>query len=121
VAAGDKPLVVEKSGETDWKMVEPSRGNTKEGRVTSLLLGLKALKWKEITAKGPDDAAKWGLDKPEMEVTLFKDGGAELATLVVGRTDGAVTYVKLKADPGIFAVSSKDLDDLRKARTEIPS
>ncbi len=121
VAAGDKPLVVEKSGETDWKMVEPSRGNTKEGRVASLLLGLKALKWKEITAKGPDDAAKWGLDKPEMEVTLFKDGGTELATLVVGRTDGAVTYVKLKADPGIFAVSSKDLDDLRKARTEIPS
>ena len=121
VAAGDKPLVVEKSGETDWKMVEPSRGNTKEGRVASLLLGLKTLKWKEITAKGPDDAAKWGLDKPEMEVTLFKDGGTELATLVVGRTDGAVTYVKLKADPGIFAVSSKDLDDLRKARTEIPS
>jgi hypothetical protein len=27
----------------------------------------------------------------------------------------------LKAEPGIFAVSSKDLDDLRKARTEIPS
>jgi hypothetical protein len=29
--------------------------------------------------------------------------------------------VKVKADLGIFAVSSKDLDDLRKARTEIPS
>jgi hypothetical protein len=40
---------------------------------------------------------------------------------VVGRTDGAVTYVKLTADPGIYAVASKDLDDLRKARAEIPS
>jgi hypothetical protein len=89
--------------------------------VASLLLTLRALKWKEIAAKGPDDAAKWGLDKPEVEVTVFKDGGAELATLLVGRTDGAVTYVKLKAEPGIFAVSSKDLDDLRRARTEIPS
>jgi hypothetical protein len=86
-----------------------------------LLLTLRSLKWKEIAAKGPDDAARFGLDKPEMEVTVFKDGGAELATLLVGRTDGAVTYVKVKADPGIFAVSSKDLDDLRKARTEIPS
>jgi hypothetical protein len=121
VAAGDKPLVVELSGTTEWKVVEPARGSTKEGRVASLLLTLRGLKWKEIAAKGPDDAAKWGLDKPELEVTVFKDGGAELATLLVGRTDGAVTYVKLKAEPGIFAVSSKDLDDLRKARTEIPS
>jgi hypothetical protein len=121
VAAGEKPLVVEKSGDTEWKVVEPARGNTREGRVASLLLTLRSLKWKEIAAKGPDDAARWGLDKPDLEITVFKDGGAELATLLVGRTDGAVTYVKLKAEPGIFAVSSKDLDDLRKARAEIPS
>ena len=121
VAAGDKPLVVERSGEKEWKVVEPVRGNTSEGRVASLLLTLRSLKWKEIAAKGPDDAARWGLDKPELEITVFKDGGAELATLLVGRTDGPVTYVKLRAEPGIFAVPSKDLDDLRKARTEIPS
>ena len=121
VAAGDKPLVVEKSGDTEWKVVEPARGKTKEGRVSGMLLTLRNLKWKEIAAKGPEDAAKWGLDKPEVEVTVFKEGGAELATLLVGRTDGAVTYVKLRAEPGIFAVSSKDLDDLRKARAEIPS
>jgi hypothetical protein len=89
--------------------------------VASLLLTLRSLKWKEIVAKSPDDAAKFGLDRPELELTVFKDGGVELATLRVGRTDGEVTYVALKADPGIFAVSSKDLDDLRKARTEIPS
>lgn len=121
VAAGDKPLVVEKSGQSDWKVVEPTRGSTKEGRVAGMLLALRGLRWKEIAAKGPDDGAKWGLDKPELEVTVFKDGGAELATLQVGRTDGPVTYVKLKAAPGIFAVSTKDLDDLRRARTEIPS
>jgi hypothetical protein len=120
VAAGDKPLVVEKSGE-EWKVVEPARGRTKERRVAGMLLALRGLKWREIAAKGPEDAAKWGLDKPEVELTLFKDGGAELATLQVGRTDGAVTYVKLRAEPGIYAVSSKDLDDLRKARAEIPS
>ena len=120
VTGGDKPLVVEKSGETDWKLIEPSRGATKEGRVASLLLALKALKWKEIASKGGEDA-KFGLDRPEIEVTIFKGDGAELATLQVGRSDGAVTYVKIKADPGIFAVSSKDLEDLRKARTEIPA
>jgi hypothetical protein len=120
VAGGDKPLVVEKSGETDWKRVGPTRGATKDGRVANVLLALKALKWKEIASKGGDDA-KFGLDKPELEVTVFKGDGSELGTLLVGRTDGAVTYVKLKAEPGIFAVSSKDLEDLRKARADIPA
>lgn len=119
-AAGDKPLVVEKSGETDWKQVEPARSGTKEGRVANVLLALKSLKWKEIASKGGDDA-KFGLDKPELELTVFKPDGAEVGTLLVGKSDGAVTYVKVKAEPGIFAVSSKDLEDLRKARTDIPA
>ncbi len=118
VTGGDKPLVVEKTGETEWKQVEPARGATKDGRVANVLLALKALKWKEIASKGGDDA-KFGLDKPELEVTVFKGDGSELGTLLVGRSDGAVTYVKLKAEPGIFAVSSKDLEDLRKARADI--
>lgn len=120
VAGGDKALVVEKTGETEWKEVEPTRGATKDGRVANVLLALKALKWKEIASKGGDEA-KFGLDKPELEVTVFKGDGSELGTLLVGRSEGAVTYVKLKAEPGIFAVSSKDLEDLRKARADIPA
>jgi hypothetical protein len=120
VTGGDKPLVVEKSGETDWKQVEPTRGATKDGRVANVLLALKALKWKEIASKGGDDA-KYGLDKPELEMSVFKADGSEVGTLLVGKSDGAVTYVKVKAEPGIYAVSSKDLEDLRKARTDIPT
>ena len=119
VSGGDKPLIVEKSGETDWKQVEPARGATKDGRVANVLLALKSLKWKEIASKGGDDA-KFGVDRPELEVSVFKADGTEVGTLLVGKTDGAVTYVKVKAEPGIFAVSSKDLEDLRKARTDIP-
>ena len=120
VTGGDKPLVVEKSGETDWKQVEPTRGATQDGRVANVLLALKALKWKEIVSKGGDDA-KYGLDKPELELSVFKADGSEVGTLLVGKSDGAVTYVKVKAEPGIYAVSSKDLEDLRKARTDIPT
>lgn len=120
VTGGDKPLVVEKSGETEWKQVEPARGATKDGRVANVLLALKALKWKEIASKGGDEA-KYGLDKPELEMSVIKADGSEVGTLLVGKTDGALTYVKVKAEPGIYAVSSKDLEDLRKARTEIPA
>ena len=41
VTGGDKPLVVEKTGETEWKQVEPSRGATKDGRVANVLLAYK--------------------------------------------------------------------------------
>ena len=120
VTGGDKPLVVEKSGESEWKQVEPVKAATKEGKVASLLVSLRGLRWKEIASKGGDDA-KFGLDKPELEVTVWKADGTELATLQVGRTDGAVTYVKLKSQPGVYAMSSKDLEDVRKARGEIPA
>jgi hypothetical protein len=120
VSGGDKPLVVEKSGESDWKQVEPVKGGTKEGKVASLLVTLRGLRWKEIASKGGDDA-KFGLDKPELEVTVWKADGTELVTLLVGHTEGAVTYVKVKSQPGIYAMSSKDLEDLRRARTEVPA
>ena len=120
VSGGEKLLVVEKSGETEWKQVEPVKGSTKDGKVASLLVSLLGLRWKEIASKGGEDA-RFGLDKPELEVTAWKADGTELATLLVGRTDGAVTYVKLKSQPGIYAMSSKDLDDVRRARADIPA
>jgi hypothetical protein len=120
VSGGDNPLVVEKSGESEWKQVEPVKGGTKEGKVAGLLVTLRGLRWKEIASSGGGDA-RFGLDKPELEVTVWKADGSELATLLVGRTEGEVTYVKLKSQPGIYAMSSKDLEDLRRARAEIPA
>lgn len=121
VASVDRRLVVEKSGETDWKVMEPSRGGAKEAKVTNLLLTLKSLKWKEIASPTSDDAAKFGLDKPELEVSVFKADGTEVGTLLVGRRDGDITYVKIKTGPAVLAVPSQDLEDLRKAQTDLPA
>jgi Domain of unknown function (DUF4340) len=119
VAAG-KPLVVERKGEKDWQMVEPSRGATKERKVDDFLLGLKILRWTEIASPRGDDAARFGLDKPEMEVSLLKGDGAEIIGLLVGKTEGPVTYVKLKSGPAVYAIDTKQAADIRKAPTEIP-
>ncbi len=120
ITAAGKPLVVEKSGESEWKVVEPSRGPAKELKVSSLLLALKSLRWKEIASARGDDAARYGFDTPELEVSLFKAGDAELGTLVVGKQDGELTYVRLKSSPAIYAVESKLVGDLRKAPADIP-
>jgi Domain of unknown function (DUF4340) len=119
VAAG-KPLTVERKGDADWQVVEPARGATKERKVADLLLGLKALRWKEIASPKGDDAPRFGLDKPDLEVTLFKADGSEIASLLVGKTEGPVTYVKLKSAPAVYSVDAKQAGDIRKAPTEIP-
>ena len=119
IAAG-KPLVVERSGERAWKMLEPSRGSAKSDKVENLVLGLKSLRWKEIVSPKGDDASRYGLDRPELEVSFYKGDGAEVTTLLVGKQDGAVTYVRVKTAPTIYAVDSQLLSDLKKAPTEVP-
>jgi hypothetical protein len=120
VSAGGKGLLVERSGETEWKILEPRPGVAREGRVTNLLFTLKALRWKEIVSPKGDDAPRYGLDQPALEVSLLKADGSELGALLVGKEAGGMTYVKVRSAPPIYAVESKTLEDLRKAQTEIP-
>jgi uncharacterized protein DUF4340 len=120
VVSGGAPLVVERKGESDWQVVEPKRGGTKERRVADLLVSLKALRWKSIVSPKGDDAARFGLDKPELEVTLLKADGGEIAGLLVGKSEGPQTYVKLKTSPTVYAVDSTLIRDLQKAPGEIP-
>jgi hypothetical protein len=120
LVSGGAPLLVERKGEADWQVVEPKRGGTKERRVADLLVSLKALRWKSIASAKGDDAARFGLDKPELEITLLKADGGEIAGLLVGRSEGPQTYVKLKTSPIVYAVDSTLIRDLRKAPAEIP-
>jgi hypothetical protein len=119
VAGGDKRVVVERSGRSEWKVVEPARGAADSTRVSDLLLTLKALRWKAIVSEKGDDAARFGLDRPELEVTLLKKDGAEIAGLLVGRQEQGLTYVRLKASPTIYSVESRVLAELRKAPTAL--
>ena len=120
VTVGGKPLVLERRGDDDWRVVEPSKGPAKEIKVTGLLLTLRNLKWKEIAEADGADAARFGLDKPEVEIAALKGDGGELASLAIGRTNGKLAYVRTKSSPAIYAVDATALDDIRKAPADIP-
>src|SRR5712691_5866575 len=64
VRAGGQTVVVERSGDADWRMVEGGRGAAKGANVESLLYTLRALKWKAIAAPGGEDSVRYGLDSP---------------------------------------------------------
>ena len=114
VRAGGQTIVVERSGENDWKLVEGGKGAAKAATVDNLLYALRALKWKTIAAPTGDEPAKYGLDAPTLEVTLLKADGSEAGVLLVGKREGEQAWVKLKSAPAIYTVDVKQLGDAPK-------
>lgn len=104
VTSGGQTAVLQRSGDTDWKMLEPTKGSARSARVDDLIYGLRALRWKQIVAPNGEDPAKYGLDAPTMELVLLKGDGGELARLVVGRRESDRAYVRTGAGPAIYAV-----------------
>ena len=111
VKAGAQTVLMERSGDSDWKLVEPTKGAAKSAKVEDILYTLRALKWDEIVAAKADTPARWGLDAPSIEVTLFKADGAELGTLVVGKREGERYFARTGTSP-VYAVSTRTLGDL---------
>ena len=120
LVAGATTVTVERKGESDWQTVEPKRGATKERRVADLLYALKGLRWKDVASPKGDEGPRFGLDKPDLEVTLFKADGGEIGSLLVGKTEGPLTYVKLKSAPAVYTIETKQMEEIRKAPSEIP-
>ncbi len=114
VRVGGQTVVVERSGESDWKLVEGGSGAAKAATVDNLLYSLRALKWKTIAAPTGDEPAKYGLDAPTLEVTLLKADGKEAGALLVGKREGDQAWVKLKAAPAIYTVDVKQLGEAPK-------
>jgi Domain of unknown function (DUF4340) len=114
VRGGGQTVVVERSGESEWKLVEGGRGTAKSATVDNLLYALRALKWKTIAAPTGDEPAKYGIDAPTLEVTLLKADGSEAGTLLVGKREGDQAWVKLKTAPAIYSVDPKQLGEAPK-------
>ena len=109
VSAGGQTAVLERSGDTDWKLVEPTKGAAKAPRVDDVLYSVRALRWKDIVSPAGEDAAKYGLDTPSMEVVLLKGDGGELARLTVGKRDAERAYVRTGGGPAIYAIDARSL------------
>lgn len=114
VRAGGQTVVLERKGDTEWRMVEPTKGAAKTAKVDDLLYTLRGLRWTEIAADDGQDPARYGLDAPTLEVALFKGDGGEIATVQVGKRDGATAYVRTGAKPTVYRVEGRTLGETPK-------
>jgi len=109
VQAGGQTMVLERKSETEWRVLEPAKGAANTAKVDDLLFTLRALRWKDVVAPDGQDAARYGLDAPTLEVSLFRGDGGEIATVLVGKRDGALAYVRTKAQPAVYSVETRSL------------
>jgi hypothetical protein len=110
VQAGGQTVVLERKSDTEWRMLEPTKGSAAGSKVDDLLYTLRALRWKEIVAAdGAKEPARFGLDAPTMEVGLFRGDGGEIITVQVGKREGEVAYVRAKGQPAVYTVEGRAL------------
>jgi Domain of unknown function (DUF4340) len=114
ITSEGKTVVLERSGDRDWKMLEPSKSAASGTKVEDLLYTLRGLKWTEIVSPEGADPARYGLDTPSMTVTLLKSDGSELASLAVGKRENGRAYVRAGKGPAIEALDAKQLGDAPK-------
>jgi hypothetical protein len=109
VREGGRTVVMERKGDSEWRMLEPDKGGANAQKVDELLYTLRGLRWKEIAAPQGQDAARYGVDAPSLEVTLFRRDGGEIATVLVGKREGTVAYVRTKAQATIYTMDNTAL------------
>lgn len=112
IKSGDQAVLIERQGEREWRILEPRKGKAREDRVNELLFTLRSLKWSEqVSAKAEEDA-RYGLDRPSFELTLWRADGSEIAGLRVGKREQDRAYLKTSASPALYAVEARRLGNL---------
>ena len=109
---GAQSMVLERHGDSEWRMVEPSKGAAKSTKVDDLLYTARALKWKDIVAPRGEEPARYGLDAPELEITLRRADGSEIGAVLVGKREGDRVFVRTKTGPAIYALEARQLGEL---------
>jgi Domain of unknown function (DUF4340) len=114
VRAGGQTVVMERKGESEWRMVEPTKGAAKGTKVDDLLYTLRGLRWTDIAAPAGQDAARFGLDAPTLEIALFRGDGGEIATVQVGKREDATAYVRTGAQSPVYRIEGRTLGETPK-------
>ncbi|HEU4371389.1 MAG TPA: DUF4340 domain-containing protein [Methylomirabilota bacterium] len=121
VQAGGQTAVLERKGDTEWRMLEPTKGGASGQKVDDLLYTLRALRWKDIVAPQGVEPARWGLDAPTLEIGLFRGDGGEIATVQVGKREGDLAYIRTKTQPTVYSVEDRALGPAPKVPDDFKS
>ena len=79
-------FTVERHGNA-WQLTDPQKQDIPQRwKVDHVLYELSTLEYAKIVADNPDDGSHYGLDTPQVQITVWQRDGSSLGSLVVGKT-----------------------------------
>ena len=118
-------FTVERRGNA-WKLIEPQKQDIPQGwKVDHMLYELNTLEYAKIVADTTDDVSRYGLDVPQVQITLWQQDGPPLGPLTVGKSTeteiaGTKTvYAQVGPHTPVYALKPDFLSSLPKTPTEL--
>jgi hypothetical protein len=99
-------LVLERAVDR-WRVTRPVEGEPVPNLIDNLLEVLPNIRYTTVAASAPGDLRAYGLDRPELAVTVGLQGGRELPTLSVGREQGGLRFVMVTGNQAVYKVDSR--------------
>ena len=94
-----------------WRIVKPSPYLADSDTVAQLLTSLANARVKDFVSNAPKDLSKYGLDKPQLQVTVFTGKKEKPHSLLFGLKEPTALkhtiYVKRGSAPYVFSVADK--------------
>jgi len=110
-------LVQEANG---WQITKPLQGAADPDKVSGTLRKIENLRVRDFTDDAPKDLAKYGLDTPAYEVSLWDKKDQASKTILIGKeAEKNVAYAKRGGIDTVFTVNSDFLKDLARAPEEL--
>jgi hypothetical protein len=106
-------IALEKDGDT-WRMMEPEAAAAESGKAMDLLYSINGLRFNDVASEKPGDLSRYGLTKPQVEVSLQKADNTDLPAIEFGRVDKEKNqlFAKVKTAPTVYILEPRVLDEL---------
>ncbi len=111
----EKETLYEKKAEL-WQMLKPEEKEVVSKEVDTVLYSIKNLKADSIAEYKGTDLARYGLDKPQLTITLNAEDGQELVVTMSQPGEGKAYYAKASNSDFIFVISNANVNKLLKGK-----
>jgi len=107
----DGTTALAKTG-SEWALTKPYKARADFSSAEAVLTSLSSLQMQKIVENDAKDLAKYGLDKPDVTITV--NAGSTRASLAVGKKEGESFYARDLSRPLVFTIAAMSATDLQK-------
>ncbi len=104
-------ILLEKRRE-HWQVRKPREARARYAAVSDLLNEARNLKWDKVIATTPADLDRYGLAPPAITLSLAQEDGKPIGTVLFGKTEGDLVFVKVNDRPEVYAVRATFLKSI---------